>query len=199
MVVLRDRYGSELGPFLKKGHPLQSGTPSASLSDQQIVDLTHFLRQRLNDTLRGSAVFVPQQVVSGNSSDGAAYFNGDGQCSACHSASGDLAGVGSRVPNPVDLQQRLLFPTGRAGRGASSAAVKVTVTPATGPALSGALVQMDDFYVTLRDDAGSIRVVKRSASTKVVKTDPLQAHHDLLKRITDRNIYDLVAYLATLK
>ena len=25
LVVLRDRYGSELGPFLKKGHKLQSG------------------------------------------------------------------------------------------------------------------------------------------------------------------------------
>jgi len=199
MVVLRDRYGSELGPFLRKGHPMQSGAPSASLSDVQVVDLTHFLRQRINDTLRGSAVFVPQQVVSGNPSDGAAYFTGDGGCSACHSASGDLAGVGSRIPNPVDLQQRLLFPTGRAGRGGSSAMVKVTVTPAAGQALSGTLVQMDDFYVTLRDDTGAIRVVKRSPSTKVVKTDPLQAHHDLLRRISDRNIYDLVAYLASLK
>ena len=28
LVVLRDRYGSELGPFLKKGHPMQSGTAS---------------------------------------------------------------------------------------------------------------------------------------------------------------------------
>ena len=36
VVVLRDRYGSQLGPFLKKGHPMQSGTPSASLTDAQI-------------------------------------------------------------------------------------------------------------------------------------------------------------------
>src|SRR5262245_6097975 len=27
LVVLRDRYGSELGTFLRKGHPTQSGTP----------------------------------------------------------------------------------------------------------------------------------------------------------------------------
>src|SRR5215210_4251181 len=25
VLVLRDRYGSQLGPFLKKGHPMQSG------------------------------------------------------------------------------------------------------------------------------------------------------------------------------
>ena len=36
VVLLRDRYGSELGPFLKKGHPLQSGKPASSLTDAQI-------------------------------------------------------------------------------------------------------------------------------------------------------------------
>src|SRR5918994_1645658 len=30
VVVLRDRYGSQLGPFLKKGHKMQSGAASAS-------------------------------------------------------------------------------------------------------------------------------------------------------------------------
>jgi hypothetical protein len=34
---------------------------------------------------------------------------------------------------------------------------------------------------------------------RVVKTDPLQAHHDLLDRITDQDMHDLVAYLETLK
>ncbi len=34
---------------------------------------------------------------------------------------------------------------------------------------------------------------------KVVKNDPLQAHHDLLDRLTDTNIHDLVAYLETMK
>jgi len=34
---------------------------------------------------------------------------------------------------------------------------------------------------------------------KVTKIDPLQAHHELLDRITDKNIHDLVAYLETLK
>jgi mono/diheme cytochrome c family protein len=197
MVVLRDRYGSELGPFLKKGHPMQSGAPSASLTEQQIVDVTHFLRQRINDTLRGSAVFVPQEVVVGNPQAGAAFFAGDGKCGACHSTSGDLAGVGTRIGNPVDLQQRLLFPTGR-GRG-GNAALKVTLTPPSGQSMSGTLVQMDDFYVTYRDADGAIHVVRRSAGLKVVKGDPLQAHHDLLRTITDQNIYDLIAYLSTLK
>ena len=30
IVVLNDRYGTLLGPFFKKGHPMQSGKPSAA-------------------------------------------------------------------------------------------------------------------------------------------------------------------------
>src|SRR5262245_26948997 len=54
MLVLRDRSGSTLGPFLKKGHPTQSGKPSASFTDAEVADISNFLRQRINDTLRGS-------------------------------------------------------------------------------------------------------------------------------------------------
>ena len=54
LVVLRDRYGSELGPFLKRGHKMQSGAAATTLTDEQIVNLAHFLRQRVNDSFRGS-------------------------------------------------------------------------------------------------------------------------------------------------
>jgi cytochrome c553 len=200
MVVLRDRFGSQLGPFLKKGHPLQSGAPASSLSDTQIVDLTHFLRQRINDTLRGSVVFIPQEVVTGDAKAGEAYFSGAGTCATCHSPTGDLRGIAARVPSPVDLQQRMLFPTGRGrGAGPNPNAITVTLTPAAGPVQSGVLVAMDDFYVTYRDASGTPRVVKRSADLKVTKKDPLQPHHELLRHITDTNIHDLVAYLVTLK
>jgi cytochrome c oxidase cbb3-type subunit 3 len=33
----------------------------------------------------------------------------------------------------------------------------------------------------------------------VTTSDPLQAHHDLLDTITDKQVHDLVAYLETLK
>jgi cytochrome c oxidase cbb3-type subunit 3 len=205
LVVLRDRYGTQLGPFLKKGHPTQSGTPSASLTDAQVIDLTHFLRQRIEDTLRGGALWTEGNILIGDSAAGAAYFSGDGKCATCHTAtSNNLAGISSRLDGPVDVQQRLLFPGGRGGRGgrgggASPAAVKVTLTPASGPSMSGVLVEMDDQFVTFREESGSIRVVRRVPGLKVVKNDPLQAHHELLDRITDKNIHDLVAYLETVK
>jgi len=207
LVILKDRNGTELGPFLKKGHPMQSGKASTSLTDDQIVDLTHFLRQRVNDGLRGSPIFAPGNILTGTAAAGQAYFNGPGQCTQCHSVTGNLAGIGGRY-SPVDLQQRVVFPfaAGR-GRGAPAPApgapnpraITVTVTPATGPALSGTLVTMDDFFVTLRDAAGNMQTVRRGPTVKVVKTNPLQFHIDLLDKITDKQMHDVVAYLETVK
>jgi mono/diheme cytochrome c family protein len=208
VIVLRDRYGSQIGPFLKKGHKLQSGTPSANLTDAQIQDLAHFLRQKVNDGLRGSPLFQVQNILTGDPKAGAAYFNGDGKCTTCHSPTGNLAGIGKRL-EPIEIQQRFLFPgAGRGGRGRGRAAgppppnpnaVRVTVTPQGGAAVSGVLVQMDDFFVTLRGEDGSTRTFRRTPGTKVDRQDPFAFHIELLDRLTDRNMHDVVAYLETLK
>ena len=206
VIVLRDRYGSQIGPFLKKGHKLQSGTPSANLTDAQVQDLAHFLRQKVNDGLRGSPLFQVQNILTGDPKAGASYFNGEGKCTTCHSPStSNLAGIGTRL-EPVDIQQRFLFPaTGRGGRGRGAPggpnpnAVRVTVTPAGGTPITGVLVQMDDFYVTLRDADGAIQTIRRGPTVKVEKTDPLAFHNQLLDKITDKNMHDVVAYLETLK
>jgi mono/diheme cytochrome c family protein len=202
LVMLRDRYGSEIGPFLKKGHPMQSGKPASSLTDAQITDIAHFLRKQLTDSLRGSPVFNVQNVLTGDPKSGAEYFNGAGKCSGCHSPTRDLAGLASKYET-VDIQQRMLFPGGGRGgrRGAppSASAVRVTVTPPGGAPVPGILVYMDDFVVSLQDSTGVSRTLKRTASLKIEKTDPLEAHHALLDTISDKNIHDLVAYLETLK
>ena len=206
-----EQAGSVLGPFLKAGHPTQSKKPSASFTDEEVVALANFLRQRVNDTMRGSPVFTVGDIVIGDSKAGEAYFNGEGGCASCHnSTTGSLAGVATRIPEPVDLQQRMLFPGSGGGRGRGRGAppvgaapdrnaVTVTISPAAGPAISGVLVEESDFSVTVRDADGTIRTVRRTAGMKVAKTNPLQAHIDLLDRISDKQIHDLVAYLETLK
>jgi mono/diheme cytochrome c family protein len=202
-LVLHDRYGSGLGPFLKEGHAMQSGKPSATLTDSQIVQLSHFLRQRLMDTLRGSPLFDVKDILTGDPTNGAAYFNGEGKCSTCHSPTGDLAGIGKRLI-PVNIQQRFIFPFGGGrGRGAGAApvrsAISITVTPPGGPAVTGTRVEEDDFFVTLRESSGALRTIKRTPGTTVTTTNPLQFHIDLLERITDKQMHDVVAYLETLK
>jgi cytochrome c oxidase cbb3-type subunit 3 len=199
-VVLHDRYGSTLGPFLRKGHPTQT-TPAAKLTEAQIVDLSHTIHQEVYNTLR--AALQIQNVVTGDAAAGAAYFNGAGKCATCHSPTGDLAHIASRMDAPA-IQQRFLFPGGRGGgRGRGGAAggkpVTVTVTPASGASVSGALLHLDDFNVALRDSAGEYHSFKRTPGLEIAKNDPAEAHHELLDKYTDKNIHDIVAYLETLK
>jgi len=191
LVVLRDRYGNELGALLRRGHPTQSGTPSAGLNPNQIQDLSHFLKQRFNDTLRSSPTYRIQNVLTGDAKAGAEYFNGAGKCSGCHSPSGDLSGVGKKY-DPPTLQQRFLFPQ-------RTKPVTITVTPGSGPAVSGTLVRIDDFNVSLRDASGEYRAWKRTPQLKLDRDDPYAAHVDLLDKYTDQNIHDVVAYLESLK
>lgn len=212
---LNEKPGAVLGPFLKKGHPTQSKKPSASFTDAEITDLANFLRQRVNDTMRGSPVFTVGDIVVGDAKAGEAYFKGIGGCATCHTASErSLAGVATRIPAPVDLQQRMLFPGsgrgGRGGRGRPGAppaagaapdrnAITVQVATGGGAPLSGVLLEESDFYVSLRDADGVVRTVRRGPNVTITKTNPLQAHIDLLDRITDAQIHDVVAYLENQK
>jgi cytochrome c oxidase cbb3-type subunit 3 len=202
LIVLKDRYGSMIGGFLKQGHPMQSGRQSASLPGPQIIELSHFLHAKVNETLRSGPYSKPINVLTGDSKAGGAYFNGEGGCTKCHSVTADLAGVGAKY-DAVSLQQKFLFPrTFASSRGVPRTPAKpvtVTVTPAAGPTVSGTLVNLDDFNVALRDSEGEYHSWKRTASLKVEKHDPFAVHAELLDRYTDKNIHDVVAYLETLK
>jgi mono/diheme cytochrome c family protein len=201
-----DRYGDQLGAFLKKGHKMQSGNPSTALTAAQVNDVDHFIHEELYETLRGSPIFHPQDVLTGNARDGAAYFNGAGRCATCHSATGDLKGIASKY-DAANLQGRFLNPRplggrGRGGRGGGAPTAKqvtLTVTPPAGPAITGTPIAFDDFSVAIRDANGDYHSWKRTPDLKVVKNDPYVAHDELLTQYTDKNMHDLLAYLETLK
>ncbi len=202
VLVLHDRYGNEIGPFLRKGHPTQT-TPAAGLSQTQIEELSHFIHHEVYQTLRGALEI--QDVLTGDPKAGAAYFNGEGKCHTCHSPTGDLAGIGRKY-DPPTLQQRFLFPRAggfggrrRFGSGPAPKPVTVVVTPPDGPSVSGTLVHLDDFNVSLRDSSGEYHSFTRTPQLRVVKNDPYAAHIELLDQYTDKNMHDIVAYLETLK
>jgi mono/diheme cytochrome c family protein len=179
-LVLRDRLGNELGPALK-----QLPSHKRDLTTAQVVDMTHFLKEQIENTAKNRNPVRPPNVLTGNLDAGRAYFGA--KCSGCHSATGDLAGVSKRIPDAVDLQQRFLFPR-------RTKPVQVTVAGVTGD-----LVRIDDFTVTLKTPTGENRTWTRMEALQVALNDPLKAHQELLDVYTDADMHNVVRYLETLK
>lgn len=200
LLVLKDRYGDTIGPFLRKGHPTQSS--GANLKPTEIVDLSHFLHQKVGDTLRTGPYNKVLNVLTGDPKAGEAYFNGSGKCNTCHSPTGDLAGIARKYDPPV-LQLKFVFPqTVAFGRGVTKGAKKpvmVTVTSPSSERVTGVLDHIDDFSVSLRDASGQYRSFKRSPDLRVEKSDPYAVHVALLDQYTDKDIHNVVAFLETLK
>jgi cytochrome c oxidase cbb3-type subunit 3 len=193
VVVLHDKAGSEITPALKK-----LANHKGDLAQAQVRDLSQFLKQRVEDTVKNRNATRPPNVLTGNASAGKAYFEGAGKCGTCHSTTGNLAGIAKRY-DPLTLQQRLLFPRG-GGRGTPPVRpTLVTVTPSSGPPISGNLDRIDDFSVSLRDSAGEYHSWSRTPELRVDLRDPYAAHNELLDQYTDADIHNLVAYLETLK
>jgi cytochrome c oxidase cbb3-type subunit 3 len=130
-------------------------------------------------------------LQTGNADAGKQYFAT--ACIRCHSATGDLAGVASRLRG-LPLLQRMLYPA--PGRGGSPATV--TVTPASGQKVSGKLAYRDEFTIALTDPDGWYRSWPAHQVTFVVD-DPLQAHVDQLGKYTDTDMHNVLAYLQTLR
>ncbi|MBV8846489.1 MAG: c-type cytochrome [Bryobacterales bacterium] len=191
VVVLQDREGGKLGPAL-------IGLPNhkRDLTKRQLADVSQFLKQRIEETSKNRNAVKPPNVLTGDAKAGQAYFGA--KCAACHSPSGDLAGI-ARKYDPVTLQQRFLFPRS-GGRGAPTPKrPQVTVTPASGEPVTGALERIDDFSVSLRDASGEYRSWKRNPDLRVDVVDPYSAHNELLDEYTDADMHNVVAYLETLK
>lgn len=205
-LVQTDEDGRQLGEFLAAGRP-DKGMPKFDLPRAQASDIAAFLHSAiyLNSNRR---LYKILDIVVGDARAGQAYFNGAGRCSACHSPTGDLKGVGARY-QPATLQGRILLPRGRErGPGdppsplyTEPTAIRVTVTLPSGETASGGLVRLTDFDVTLFETAtGRTRSwVRHGDVPKVAVTDPLQAHLDHLSKWTDAEMHNMTAYLAGLK
>ena len=191
VAVLRDRLGSHIAPAMRAA----SASHQASLTDGEVADVSHFLRERIEAVTRNRTPSAPIDVLTGDPEAGRRYFNGAGRCSSCHSPTGDFADLRSRTPDPLTLQQRILFPT----LVRSTKRVEVTVTPLSGPPVSGTLVRIDNFSVSLMDASGDYRAFSRVPGVQVDVRDPLAVHHELLDQYTDEAIHDLVTYLWTVK
>ncbi|MGA2211981.1 MAG: c-type cytochrome [Bryobacteraceae bacterium] len=189
-LALDDERGDKIGPVILQGRS-NKGMPAFHLPAEQIQDIAAFLRSRQQAAIDRNAYSI-LNIVTGDRQKGREYFNGAGRCNTCHSPTGDLAGIAKKY-DAVTLQSRFLYPRSAQLR------PQVTVTLAAGQTISGTLDYLDDFNVALRDTAGEYRSFSRDARLKVEIQDPLAAHADLLKKYSDADMHNLLAYLETLK
>lgn len=202
-VVMHDRTGELINPIVKSGIPDKGMPKFATLSDDDIKAIAAFIHSL---GLGRGGPPVPVDPVVGNAAAGQEYFNGTGKCSTCHSATGDLAGVGAKY-DPRTLQGRILLPATAPGPGPANGArsapippTTVTVTMPNGQKVEGRLGTIDEFIVSLRTADGTYRSFVRNGDVPLVEIhDPLQAHKDMVSKYTDEQIHNLTAYLVTLK
>ena len=189
-IVLHDEKGDTVGPFLQKGRPDKGMPAFANLSQAQAYDIAEFLHDRVEAAANRFGYQV-QNVVTGDAKAGEAYFNGAGKCASCHSASGDLAHIGSKV-NATDLQAVFLYPD------KNNPKTEVTIALPSGKKITGVLKSIDDFELSMYDSAGDYHSFPLN-TVKFELHDPLAAHRELLAKYSDADMHNLLAYLVTVK
>jgi len=198
-LVLNDEKGELIAPVVRNG---REGMPKFDLNPTQIADIAAFIH---NFKVGGYDVsrMKPPSIVVGNAKEGEAYFQKT--CAGCHSVTGDLKAIASRIPEAKQLQQTWLMPGSVRGFATQAAPVKVPVitvrvTLPSGENHEGRLNRIDDFMVTLTEADGRQRTFTRDGDTpKLEIHDPLQPHRELLRKYSDQDIHNLTAYLVTVK
>jgi cytochrome c oxidase cbb3-type subunit 3 len=225
-LVLNDQAGELIGPVIREGRvPVGGGQPmppQPQLAQADLDALSEYIHAVARTTVaqggppRGEAVEL--NLLVGNARAGESYFKKE--CTSCHSTTGDLAGIASKMTNIGQLQDSWVngrravaaIPNAAPVFGAQPAVaptdasrriVRVTVKFTDGTQATGALGRIDDFIVSLTDDTGQYRSYTRRAGTpriaSVQVNDPLQQHRVLWTKLTDKDMHDVTAYLATLK
>jgi cytochrome c oxidase cbb3-type subunit 3 len=196
-LVLHDEKGELIGPLIHNGRSDRGMPAFPSLTEPQLYDIAQFLHMQI-ELAANRGTYKVLNVVTGDAKAGEAYFNGAGKCNTCHSVTGDLAHIGSKL-QAADLQQALLYPGARGFEPGNPPPEKVTVTLGSGQVLSGTLKGLDDFNVTFYDQDSVYHSIPLKKDVKVEVEDKLAAHRRLLDQYTDADMHNLTAYLVTLK
>jgi cytochrome c oxidase cbb3-type subunit 3 len=218
-LVLGDQNGELILPVVHNGRQnpgMPPMPPFPNLPDDDVKAVAAYIHS-VAATMRGQGNPPPGSepvtlnVVVGDPAAGKTYFAS--KCGTCHSATGDMAGLAARIPDPMQLQSAWVSGGaaggrgggGRASAGGTAAArapreVTATVTLPSGQKAEGRLERIDDFLVVVRLDDGTTKSFRRTGDVPaVVIHDPLEQHKKLLTTYTDKDIHDVTAYLVTLK
>ncbi len=144
---------------------------------------------------------IPSKPVPGDPAHGAEIYRGKGNGASCHSISGeggivgpDLSTVGM-ARSASHLRESLVDP---------QAAVPedyllVTVVPKSGASVTGLRVNEDSFSIQVRDSSGRSYSFWKSEVTNIDKQKGKSPMPSYKGQLSDSELTDLVAYLASLK
>jgi cytochrome c oxidase cbb3-type subunit 3 len=191
-VVRHDENGNLISAVIRDGRPEQ-GMPAVPLAPEQVADIVTFVKSRVVAadirSANRSILSSEDKLLTGNPAAGKAFFEGTGGCVACHSTTGDLAGIARKYPAAV-LQTRFLYPQIKR--------IAATVTDSGGKRYSGTLVALTNYDVSLIDADGWYHSWPLVAVTADVK-DQLAVHRALLGKYTDSDMHNILAYLEGLR
>lgn len=197
-LVEKDVNGNEMGPVVRSGR-IDKGMPPFNLSDADLAAVVAFIhdqKKKMDSHAGRRRSVLAEDLQTGNAEEGKQYFNGAGGCAKCHSPSGDLAGVASRLRG-LALLERMLYPWRRRG-GPADSPVTATVTLPSGETVTGKLAYRDEFVIGLVDSSGWYRSWFKS-NVKFKVNNPLEAHSEQLGKYTEEMMHNVLSYLQTLR
>jgi len=197
--ALLDQHGENIVPIIQGGRQAM-GMPKIGISIDESNAVAAYVRSVISTigsqgTPPGKE--KPLDIVVGDAARGRAYFVA--HCQSCHSPAGDLQSIAMKVSDPKALQA-MWIRGGASTFGGASGQMTADLTMPSGRKVSGTVLQVDEFLITLKLTDGSMQSFpRRGAVPKVVLHDSRQAHKDLLLKYTDQDIHDVTAYMVTLK
>lgn len=218
ILLIDDKTGDLLRQLLRAPHGAEAARISyANLSDAQIKDLSNFLRA--GNVVINRRSYIQPSILVGDAAAGQRYFAGAGRCSTCHSPSGDMAKIGSKYEPPI-LQWYILSPprvppapARPPGSGPpppppttgpvliTKNQMRATVHVSGKPAVTGQLVRATYWEVVIADlNTGERQTFTRvDGKPRVTLVDPLVGHEIVRRTISDADMHNVTAYLASLK
>ena len=197
------------------GVSLFHGRFKRAVSDDDIVQIirngvpgTGMPAQNMNDAnartivayLRSAAAVPPSTLTGGNAARGKSLFEGKGQCATCHRVMGsgsriapDLSDIGMQR-RATELEKSLVDPAS----GVLPQHRFVQVTPKSGPAITGRLLNEDTFTLQLIDSQERLRtfVIADLRNYSVLTNSRMPSYKEKFNR---QELADMVSYLTSLK
>ena len=213
--IRRANSDEEIARLVQNGIPGTSMPPHA-FSSEQALNVVAFIRSMVGVKPGTLPVGVGTPAaaagvgggLAGNPGRGKALFTGTAGCASCHRAEGaggtsgpDLSTTGVTrsfgpfvvPPDPVALTRAILEPDAEISLGFEM----FRVTPKSGPAVRGTLLNQDTFSVQLLDEAKNLRSFLK-ADLKEFGFLP-SAMPSYRGRLSPQDVADVVGYLLTLK